>query len=365
MADLLAQLERARAHIETRWGDERAQRVSHGITRKSARTRQRKFALALGVAAIAILLSLQWKQEHLSRVPKLDAVATTMAPSTISEDFTATALDDASVLEPVERTHERVLFRIARGGATFTVTHRPSRLFRVEVGPVVIEDIGTVFTASHETATSVRVSVKEGRVSVSWLGQHTELAGGESRVFQVQADPKPERNTRSMEAVAPRTHRESSEDPASWRTLARDGKFDGAYEALKSDPSNPVTDDVEDLLLSADVARLSHHPVDAVDPLRKVIQHHRSDARAPLAAFTLGRVLLDELSQPAEAAEVFHQARALAPRGPLASDALAREVEACSRSGQTERAKTLAEEYVRQYPSGSRLRSVMRFGLLE
>jgi hypothetical protein len=54
----------------------------------------------------------------------------------------------------------------------------------------------------------------------------------------------------------------------------------------------------------------------------------RSDPRAPLAAFTLGRVLLRELARPREAAAAFAQARALAPRGPFVEDALAREVEA-------------------------------------
>jgi len=50
------------------------------------------------------------------------------------------------------------------------------------------------------------------------------------------------------------------------------------------------------------------------------------------AAFTLGRVLLDELGRPSEAVDAFPLARSSG--GPLAEDALAREVEALSRAGE-------------------------------
>jgi transmembrane sensor len=81
-----------------------------------------------------------------------------------------------------------------------------------------------------------------------------------------------------------------------------------------------------------------------------------------LAAFTLGRVLLEELGQPNEAAAAFARAEALAPRGALAQDAIAREVEAWSRAGEVSRARARAEEYLRRYPEGRRIRSVRHFG---
>jgi len=46
--------------------------------------------------------------------------------------------------------------------------------------------------------------------------------------------------------------------------------------------------------------------------------------RAPLAAFTLGRMLLMELANPTEAAGAFAEARRLSPHGPLAEAALAK-----------------------------------------
>jgi outer membrane protein assembly factor BamD (BamD/ComL family) len=46
----------------------------------------------------------------------------------------------------------------------------------------------------------------------------------------------------------------------------------------------------------------------------------------------------------------------------LAEDALARQVEATYRAGDTARARTLATEYLARYPKGRRVHAVQRFG---
>ena len=83
------------------------------------------------------------------------------------------------------------------------------------------------------------------------------------------------------------------------------------------------------------------------------------------AAFTLGRVLLEELGRPAEAADAFADAVRLAPTGPMTEDAIAREVEALSRAGESLAAKQLAQHYLEQFPTGRKLKSVRRFGGIE
>ncbi|HVK88076.1 MAG TPA: hypothetical protein VM513_28345, partial [Kofleriaceae bacterium] len=118
----------------------------------------------------------------------------------------------------------------------------------------------------------------------------------------------------------------------------------------------------EDLMLVADVMRLTSHPGEAVAPLRRVIDEHAADPRAPLAAFTLGRVMLEQLGRPADAADAFARAADLAPDGPLAEDAAARQVEARSRAGDAREAKRLAIEYLRRYPHGRQVPLVLRFG---
>jgi transmembrane sensor len=143
--------------------------------------------------------------------------------------------------------------------------------------------------------------------------------------------------------------------------LAAAGEFDAAYEAIAD--AHAVDDDPADLLLAADVARLSHHPAFAVELLRRVRSSHADDPRAALAAFTLGRILLDDLGRPHEAADAFADAQR--GGGPLEEDALARETEAAWRAGDLDRARDRAERYLGAYPSGSRRQWVRRYGGIE
>jgi transmembrane sensor len=131
-------------------------------------------------------------------------------------------------------------------------------------------------------------------------------------------------------------------------------------------PKSPLREaSVESLLAAADAARADGRAADAVGLLRQSLDRHESDRRAPLAAFTLGRVLLMELARPREAAAAFAQARALAPHGAFAEDALAREVEAWAKAGEPVQARTHADEYRRLYPAGRRAAAVRSFGGLE
>jgi transmembrane sensor len=148
----------------------------------------------------------------------------------------------------------------------------------------------------------------------------------------------------------------------SWRDLAKDADFLQAHAALKRAGTGDIKQDPDDLLLAADVLRLSGHPEQAVPLLRTVFTRHARDPRAPLAAFTLGRVLLDSLGQPREAAVAFRQAQALAPMGVLNEDALAREIEALSRAADTSLAQERAQTYLKKYPSGSKVRAVRMYG---
>src|SRR5690606_31668355 len=149
-----------------------------------------------------------------------------------------------------------------------------------------------------------------------------------------------------------------------WKTHAENGDFSRAFELIQASQKS-VRDNVQELLLAADAARLSGHPSEAVPYLRQVIDRHPSDGRASLAAFTLGGVLMNQLGRPQEAEAAYAIARALAPEGALAQDAVARQVEAAHRSGDTARARALALEYLKSYPEGRRVNAVRRFGGLE
>ena len=100
----------------------------------------------------------------------------------------------------------------------------------------------------------------------------------------------------------------------------------------------------------------------AVPFLERVVKEHPTEVAAQLAGFSLGKVYLDNLDEPALAARSFADVRAMAPGGGLAQDALAREVEAWARAGETARARDAALEYARLYPHGRRLAAVRDLG---
>ena len=122
----------------------------------------------------------------------------------------------------------------------------------------------------------------------------------------------------------------------------------------------PRARNAKELMLAADVARLSGHPEEAARLLDKVLQRHRHHPRGLLAAFTLGRICERELNQPRRAAEAFRLARTLSPSGSLAEDALAHEAECRARAGEATRARELAAEYLSRYPSGRKAGTMRR-----
>jgi transmembrane sensor len=190
-----------------------------------------------------------------------------------------------------------------------------------------------------------------------------ELAPGETALFaDALAAPEPQPTAAGPAAQTPPA---AVSNGPSWRALAQDGDYSSALVRLTLDGPSAVRDTPDDLLLAADVARLGGQPARAVAPLERVVSRHAGDSRAPLAAFTLGRVLLDQLGRPREAANAFASARRLAPAGALAQDALAREVESLSRAGDTTRARSRAQKYLELYPNDRRAASVRRFGGIE
>jgi transmembrane sensor len=154
----------------------------------------------------------------------------------------------------------------------------------------------------------------------------------------------------AMSSVASPSPRES------WRRFAAEGKNDQAYAMLgragiaTESESAPVAD----LFALADVARLSGHPADAIDPLQRIVADHSTDSRAPLAALTLGRVRLRSLGMPAAAAQSLEKAIALGVPLQLAEETHALLIESLSRMGDRERARAEYNRFSVRFPSSTR-----------
>jgi TolA-binding protein len=278
------------------------------------------------VVAVTIGLALHHPRQLTSTPP----VSVPVAPPLVLDDGSDIApATEATVLQVTEQSAARTTVHLRSGGARFRVRHDGRRLFRVEVGPLEIEDLGTVFHIDHQAGGKIHVAVFEGRVAVLYPARKTriELGAGEERIFTT---------TEPSEAASPTDGHEST-------VMARSARS-AAHTHGPDDPSS--------LLFAADSARRSHHPQAAVAPLRRIVEHYPKDPRAPSAAFTLGWVLLTDLGHARGAAEAFMQAERLAPRGALAEDAAARVAEAWQKAGDSRRAAEAARHYEKAYPNG-------------
>jgi transmembrane sensor len=220
--------------------------------------------------------------------------------------------------------------------------------------------------------------VQEGSVR---FGER-ELGPGTHLVFQPSAVPAVTNGAEPVPAVPEAAEPEASAPDATaaertrsragsksakpkWRALVQSREWAEAYTEMKRADPKSVRSSVDALMAAADAARFGGHPDEAPSYLEEVIDDHARHPMAPLAAFTLGRVYLEQLGSAERAARAFAKARSLAPKGALAADALAREVEAWAKAGEREKARARAQEYLAAHPEGRRAAAVRRHGGIE
>jgi transmembrane sensor len=362
MPDLQEQLQQVGAAIDP-WGAAEVERAwtAHRGRRRRRAVRRRAMGAGAGLAVVLAAGLLATR----ARLPG----TTQPAAIRFADGSTATPAGGGAVLHAVEDAPARATVRLERGRAAFRVTKNPARRFRVDAGNVLVTVVGTAFTVERADGRTL-VDVDEGRVRVQWAGGTAELGAGERSWFPRRviatmpaAAPAPPPAAPALEPVrsAPRP---APRAPAEWARLAERGDYRRSYQQLRQ--ARPASiDDMQELLLAADVARLSGHPADALPFLERAAREHASDSRAAVAAFTRGRILLNQLGRAAEAAASFADAGRLASDDALAQDALAREVEAWARAGDRASARARAEAYLRRFPGGNRAGVVKELGGLE
>jgi transmembrane sensor len=394
MSEYLERVADARERVSPKWTPARERvlrfKVERGIDRRR-RTVRALGGVALAVAALFVghtgYRQLFGNTHIVAQAPVRHDVRNLFE---LADGTRVTALSSDARVEPVLVSPQKVSLRLDAGSAHFDVAHQDGRHFQVQARDVTVTVIGTAFTVSI-VPVGVRVEVERGRVDVGFQGNHRLLAAGEQFLGAIPAttagrpessQQKPEEpaagDAPSLDAspndsgpeplvsAAPAPARvASAAQQSSWRSLAQEGDYRGAFARMEAEGSGAVRDEPGDLLFAADVARLSGHAAIAVPKLERVLRGYPSDSRAPLAAFTLGRTLLDSLGRPREAADAFARARRSSPRGALAQDALAREVESWSRAGEAALARQRALEYLETYPGGRREKAVRYHGGLE
>ena len=345
--------ERLRRLMTPEWTPARERAVWRAMERARVRRRRRGWMLgAAGGVAIAAA-ALLWLRPTDAPAPVSDPAvavaderpATVQAPTPPQgpaplefRDGTQVRPHDAqSEVVIAEAGPERARLLLRRGGARFDVVPNPDRRFSVDVGPVTVEVLGTEFDLDRE-GDRVHVQVIRGTVAVSWSGGREVLTKGEQGVFPPEGAPavpqKPGTDVEPTEAVEP-------------------------VEAVVAPrPTKRPKHDVEALLDAADAARRAGKSDRALSILQRVVREHRRDPRAPLAAFTMGRIE-QARGHHKSAARHFARVRTLG-KNSLSEHALAREVEALDASGQRGKAQVRAQEYLRKHPKGPRAAQVRR-----
>lgn len=264
----------------------------------------------------------------------------------------------------LENSATRFEVKQGQGRVRYEVTPNGPRRWTVDCLLATVEVVGTAFSVESDPR-RLRVQVERGVVLVR--GERVpervqRLTAGDEIVVLAAEEPAPRASASAAvspppvvpRASASRMEPQGMEPPRVWRELAGKGAFKDAYSELGAGGVARASSEasVSDLFALADVARFSGHPQEAVGPLSQVVQ--RGGAQAALAAFTLGRVRMDQLGDPAAAALDFERAVALGVGGGLREDAQVRRVEALARAGQGERAAEAARALVEQSPSAKK-----------
>lgn len=374
MAEYHERLSEAREHIRPRWTPEREREIEHRVTRALRRPRFHAVRAAALVITLAAACALLWQGTvapgaRETRVATLARLRPIAVPLLVLEDGSRVQASGADArLRGLHVTPSAVTIELVSGAAHFEITPNSARTFRVRARDATVSVLGTVFDVALR-GDALEVVVSRGRVRVEQAARQRELSAGERLTWTlssseaVRASPSPPagsangRPPRALpRAAASRAVEEPSSErsPNSWRELAERRQYQAAFERLRADGFDSLGEDPGDLLLAADVARLSGHAANAVPLLERVAARGAADARAALASFALGRVLLDDLGQPARAASAFRRAYELSPRGALAEDALRREIASLRRAGQHDAAELRARVQREQFGNGDR-----------
>jgi len=263
------------------------------------------------------------------------------APASSQElsDGSAITLDAGSRLEVLENTAKTFVSVLRRGRGTFAVRPGGPRRWTIEAGLATVEVVGTRFSVTRAPG-SVEVSVEHG-------------------VVLVRSDLIQDRVQRLTAGQHLIIHEPLPELPAAASAASMVGPSTPALAPSAAHSSAPPS--LSELLDQADARRRRGDVRGAETALRAALAAHGSDPQAALAAFTLGKLLLDMAGRPGEAATAFARCLSLSPPSALAEDALYRLAEAQARAGDSDAAAATARQYRARYPHGQHERELKRW----
>jgi TolA-binding protein len=336
--------------------DVRVERIWAGIAEVQERRSRRvwPYVTAGAVLAAAVTAFVLWP-----RAQVLDVGSTVTAEAEARElklhDGSQVSVAQESTVELLSESDSELRVALPSGSATFEVAKRPSRKFIVQAGHVEVRVVGTRFTVHHD-GDGVFVSVQRGIVEVADADAVVRLTAGQTWSSQPAAaapepveDEEPSVTQPQAPAVAPphaqvshHPHRRGTAKapPAAAPVTAMDGK------------------NAETLFQEALAARRAGRYAEAVVALEQIVRDHSDDARAPLAAFELGRLRMDEVSDLRGATQALELSLALAPKAQFAEEALMRLTKAYDARGLPAPCVHARDDYLARFPAGAYVESV-------
>lgn len=374
--------------LEVQHSEVRLQRIWLGVSARRSKEHTRYRAWVGLIAAGVTLLIGIWLWSARGRFA--NPTASTLGPLPASivgvsaayvQDFglgAVVTVEPGARIDVLSQSPEGLLLALRQGRVEFDIRPGSGRRWQIECGGTTVEVLGTAFVLDRDSH-GLRVKVTRGRVLVRGDrvpdSVQTVQAGGELAIATEKPNPaasvahdsvvgQPAVAGTAVTSSGPTRLASKQAATPDWRALAAEKDWSQAWQLLGADGVTREAsraDDVADLLALADVARLTEHPEQATLPLSQIVNQHSADPRAALAAFTLGKLLLDRLGKPAAAAEAFQRAIALKVPSALAEDAAARLVESYAKAGAPLQARDAATSYRSSFPRGHRAAEVERW----
>lgn len=301
---------------------------------------------------------------------------------------TLVTLAPGARLRVTETSSHGATLLIERGSLHAAITHRDADTrWSVQAGPFEVRVTGTSFDARWDPATETfELTMLEGSVVVSGprLPSGRSVVAGEQLIVSTNrmelragavppppsalpsaappascaspasSSPAPAPTTSAIAsdvpAIATVAPTSSADADASWKALARAGKYRDAMNAAEAAgfSTEVARASSSELLALADAARFAGRPARAKEAL--LAMRKRFGARGS-SAFLLGKISADQLGAPGEAVTWFETYLQEESGGPLAEQALGRVLEI--RKKDPGAARVTAERYLARYPNGA------------
>jgi transmembrane sensor len=370
----------------TTFGEEVARRNSTPSFGHSWRVRPRRwlpwtFAASLCAGAAALWfwprpISFEVGEAHPGRIG--DVIASLDArPTPIRfSDGSSLLLHGGGRMRVLSLGTETSRVVVEDGIVDVSIAHPKARKTRwsFEAGAYRVVVTGTKFQLAFRARNqSLGLSTEEGQVVVSGGCQQTpqRVSAGQRIDWSCSAREEPptpgegQFEEAAFPATAPeeKPQRNQLSDPVSslpsrsdlaWRGLLASGRLlEGLHAADRADFQRVCrTATAKELLALADAARLFGSHARAVALLRLVRQRFPGTTDAATAAFGLGLMAFEGEHAYAEATKWFEIYLRDQPSGPLMGDSFGRLMKARALAGDPDGARTVAEQYLRQFPKG-------------